>query len=59
MFPMAAQVGFPGLEVMDRMSFHVLEEEQLALSESVEFVCRFMFWTRSSLRHSEAIEANR
>ena len=30
MVPMAAQVGFPSLEVRDRMSVHVLNEEQLA-----------------------------
>ena len=30
MFSMAAQVGIPGLIVMDRMSIHVLDEEQLA-----------------------------
>ena len=30
MVPMAARVGFPGLGVTDRMSVHVLDEEQLA-----------------------------
>ena len=30
MVPMAAQVGIPGLGVTDRMSVHVLDEEQLA-----------------------------
>ena len=28
---MAAQVGLPGLEVMDRMSVYVLDEEQLEI----------------------------